>query len=600
MDLRSRITSIDDAAPNLAQYSYDAANRVVSRTYRNGTMAAYGYNANDWIVSLEHSLGVTRIAGFGHAYDNEGNKRFEEKRLDTANSQMKSEAYQYDTIYRVIDYRVGTLSGSTVPVPSTQTQYSLDPVGNWNVKTKDTIPELRTHNAVNELTAINAAPLAYDNSGNLTEDTLYRYAYDEENRLMAVTRKSDAALVGHYLYDALARRVQKIANPAGTATTTRYCYDSARIVEEQSASGATQATYVYGNYIDEVLNMDRSAVQYFYHQNALWSVEAITDGTASVVERYGYDAYGLPAVTNGAGVAVAPNAWGTAHSAIGNPWMFTGRQDDEETGLYFYRARYYDPGKGRFLQRDPLGYMDGLNLYEYVRSNPINKVDPSGLETIGLYPPKNNDPDANLFGRAAARSTDRPLAVNGVCDAAIQLLRLKRQGVRIDAIHIFGHANPDGSYIGSEPICINPTPWNPRQCPPLRADQRRCLAIIGRLVEPEGTVYFNGCYTGLRLSTLSAFANALGIRVAGYNGEVTYSNLAPGGYRRNRPWAEQLIAVRPPPDHPRLPELEDEEIDRLIGDLARPGRGDLKEMPALERAAKKSPQLLPSQILPSD
>lgn len=378
-DFRNRLDHIDDGLIlPIAQYTYDLGNRVDTRTYRNGASASYTYNANNWIVTLDHTNGATQIAGFNYDFDNEGNKRFEEKRPDGANSQTKSEAYQYDNLYRLIDYKVGTLSGSTVPVPATQTQYTLDPVGNWNVKTKDAIPETRTHNAVNEITTINAAPLAYDNNGNLTEDTVLRYAYDEENRLSAVQRKSDSAIVGQYQYDALSRRVQKVANPAGASTTTRYFYDDARIVEEQNTSGVTQASYVYGNYIDEVLTMDRGAQTFFYHQNALWSVEAITNAAASVVERYSYDAYGLPAVLKADGAPLPLNAWGTAHSGIDNPWMFTGRQFDEESGLYFYRARYYDPVKGRFLQRDSLGYVDGMNLY-------AGYFIPNGFDPFGLF-----------------------------------------------------------------------------------------------------------------------------------------------------------------------------------------------------------------------
>src|SRR5262249_54175697 len=135
--------------------------------------------------------------------------------------------------------------------------------------------------------------------------------------------------------------------------------------------------------VDEILTMDRGG-NFYYHQNALWSVEAVTDVAGNVVERYAYDAYGLPAIFNGAGAPVAPNPWGTSHSAIGNPWMFTGRQFDEETGIYFYRARYYDPVKGRFLQRDPLGYVDGMNLYEYVQSRPTYTMDPEGMQTLSI------------------------------------------------------------------------------------------------------------------------------------------------------------------------------------------------------------------------
>src|SRR5262249_59913767 len=125
---------------------------------RKGHTATSSYNANNWIVGHDHTKGAVRIAGFAHDFDNEGNKRLEEKLADAGNSRGKAEAYQYDKIYRLIDYKVGTLVGSTVPVPTTQTQYDLDPVGNWNKKTKDAIPETRTHSVTNEITQIGGGP----------------------------------------------------------------------------------------------------------------------------------------------------------------------------------------------------------------------------------------------------------------------------------------------------------------------------------------------------------------------------------------------------------------------------------------------------------
>ena len=354
-------------------YGYGLGNRVTTRTYRNGTIASYSYNANNWILELEHTFGLTLIAGFGHDYDKEGNKKFEEKLHDLTDS----EAYQYDDIYRLIDFRVGQLVGSTVPVPSTQTEWDLDCLGNWLSKTTDGVPENRTHNPVNEITTIDALPIFHDDNGNLQEDERYIYEYDEENRLIRVTRIADSQVVGEYQYDALSRRVVKLANPAGMPAETRYFYDDARVIEEQDEIGVIQATYVYGNYVDEILTMDRGGQTYYYHQNALWSVAAVTDSAANVVERYAYDAYGCVTITGGLGVPVPPNSWGTPHSAIGNPYMFTGRRLDEETGLYCYRARYYDCQKGRFLQRDQLGYVDGMNLYAgyFVP----NTLDPTGL-----------------------------------------------------------------------------------------------------------------------------------------------------------------------------------------------------------------------------
>lgn len=309
-----------------------------------------------------------------------------------------SEAYQYDDIYRLIDFRVGQLVDSTVPVPSTQTDWNLDCLGNWLNKTTDGVPENRTHNVVNEITAIDAVPIYHDDNGNLQEDENYTYEYDEENRLIRVTRIADSQVVGEYQYDALSRRVVKLIDPGGMDISTHYFYDDARVLEEQDAFGVTQATYVYGNYIDEVMTMDRGGQTYYYHQNSLWSVAAVTDSATNVVERYAYDAYGCVTITDGSGIPVPDNPWGTPHSAIGNPYMFTGRRLDEETGLYYYRARYYDCVKGRFLQRDPLGYVDGMNLYEYVGNNPISVVDPWGKSTYEIDAPFANIPEHFRFG----------------------------------------------------------------------------------------------------------------------------------------------------------------------------------------------------------
>jgi RHS repeat-associated protein len=373
MDVRNRKTGINDAgSPPIVQYSYDLSDRVMSRAYRNGTTATYSYNANDWTQSLEHSRGATRVAGFAYSYDKEGNKRTEEKRHDPAHS----ETYEYDASYRLVNHKVTSLVG--VPRPERETAYNLDEVGNWrNRIINRRLTETRTHNAVNEITSIADIPLTHDDNGNLSEDQFLRYAYDEENRILRVTRKSDNRVLGQYQYDALGRRVVKVANLSGTPTETRYFYDDQRSIEEQNAAGLTGATYVYGNYIDEALTMDRGGQTYYYHQNALWSVVAVTNSAGSVVERYRYDAYGGVIITDGAG-----NPLGS--SAIANPWTYTGRQLDDETGLYFYRSRYLDPSKGRFTSRDSIGiWGDPANMgngYTYLGNSPMDETDPEGTK----------------------------------------------------------------------------------------------------------------------------------------------------------------------------------------------------------------------------
>ena len=118
--------------------------------------------------------------------------------------------------------------------------------------------------------------------------------------------------------------------------------------------------------------MVRGTTTSYYHSDGLGSVVALSDSTGAVIERYAYDVYGTPRITDAAGTVLT-------QSAAGNRFLFTGREYDQESGLYYYRARYYDPKVGRFLQRDPVGYATGINLYTYVSNNPINWVDPFGL-----------------------------------------------------------------------------------------------------------------------------------------------------------------------------------------------------------------------------
>jgi RHS repeat-associated protein len=373
-DFRSRLSTIDDSAspPPIASYTYDLGNRVDTRTYRNGVMATYTYNANNWILSLEHTLGGARIAGFGYDYDKEGNKKFEQKRDNTS----RSEAFAYDKIYRLIHYRVGTLVGSIVPVPLTQTTYNLDQLANWNSKTTDGVTETRTHNEANEITQIDGSLISHDDNGNLSQDQNYQYAYDEENRLVTATRLSDSRAVGRYAYDALGRRIRRIADPelVGAPVETLFFHDGARIIEEQNGSRATEATYVYGNYIDAVLTMDRAGQTFYYHANHLYSVSAITDAVAAVVERYRYDAYGTRTVLNAAGVTIPS-------TTIGNQRDFCGMYLDNETGNYHTQNRPYDPDLGRWNGRDPEGYVDGMSLYAAYFVP--NSLDPTGTTKIG-------------------------------------------------------------------------------------------------------------------------------------------------------------------------------------------------------------------------
>ncbi len=151
-----------------------------------------------------------------------------------------------------------------------------------------------------------------------------------------------------------------------------------QVIEEQNQSGKTLKQFIYGNLIDEIIRMDNYNTMtnqiensYYYHTDSIGNITAITDKDGQIIERYKYDIYGLPTITNDTGNPLN-------ESSIGNPYMFQSRRYDPELKLYYYRARTYDPEIGRFLQTDPMGYKDSMNLYQAFGMNGWNFVDPFG------------------------------------------------------------------------------------------------------------------------------------------------------------------------------------------------------------------------------
>ncbi|MDH5670442.1 MAG: hypothetical protein OEY86_20765, partial [Nitrospira sp.] len=135
---------------------------------------------------------------------------------------------------------------------------------------------------------------------------------------------------------------------------------------EYDGANVLQARYTHGPGIDEPIAVTKGGATYFYHQDGLGSVTDLTDSTGATAKSYSYDAYGNIVEQTG---------------TVEQPYTYTGREFDAESGLYYYRARYYDPTTGRFLQKDPRGFEGGdLLLYGYAKENPVLYSDPDGLK----------------------------------------------------------------------------------------------------------------------------------------------------------------------------------------------------------------------------
>ena len=193
----------------------------------------------------------------------------------------------------------------------------------------------------------------YDNNGNMTRKTakvggaVTTYEYDAENKLARVVTAIEH---GNYKYDGLGRRVEKEVIDAGTATT-RYVYDNEDILLELNGANSIVARYTHGPGIDEPLIMEKNGQSFYYHGDGLGSITEITNQSGAVVQRYAYSSFGKIESQ------LDPN--------FVQPYTFTARELDLETGLHFYRLRNYDSSAGRFVQPDPIGFFGGPNFYVY-------------------------------------------------------------------------------------------------------------------------------------------------------------------------------------------------------------------------------------------
>ncbi|MET0465389.1 MAG: RHS repeat-associated core domain-containing protein [Chitinophagaceae bacterium] len=347
-DKRGNVSAIASNGKAVVDYTYNALSQNTAKTFGNKTSGDYTYQNKENLTAITFNPGS--FVDLRFSYD-KGNNIAETK---FAHRNQSSEQYTYDNLRQLTRFAKG----------SSLETYSYDPVGNRssaNINGSSFTYGVNNMNAYNTITG--QAPITYDMNGNVTQERGRQYRYDEENRL---TRINNGAMAS-YVYDALGRRIQKNL----PSDTTRYFYDGAQVIEERNEQDAVLKNYVWGLSVDEIVASFNNGRSYYYHNNATGSVMAVTDSNGTVVERYEYDAFGRRSV-------FSPEYAVRTVSAIDNSIGFTGKIYDTEAGLYYSRARVYDPVNGRFLQRDPLGYVDGFNNYAYVANDPVNYVDPLG------------------------------------------------------------------------------------------------------------------------------------------------------------------------------------------------------------------------------
>jgi RHS repeat-associated protein len=205
----------------------------------------------------------------------------------------------------------------------------------------------------------------YDANGNtLTGPTGKQYTWDFENRLTQAVVPGVGTTT--FRYDPFGKRIQK----SGPLGTTNYLYDGQweNVIEEVDSSGNILARYNQEMGLDFPLSEFRSSTASYYEQDGVNSVTSLSNSAGTLANTYTYDAFGKLAASTG---------------TLTNPFQYTAREFDSETGIYEYRARYYDQSVGRFINEDPAGFSnETYNLYDYVSGDPVDYNDPSGNNKI--------------------------------------------------------------------------------------------------------------------------------------------------------------------------------------------------------------------------
>jgi RHS repeat-associated protein len=389
--LTASATSVDGTARTLTS-SYDADSNRIALI---GDVAAWGY------TSAASYDGFDRLSGLneaGHpvaelAYDASGRRSSLGLGFDTFPS---SAAYGYDAVGRLqsLDHDLaGTASDQILTFAYNPASQIVTRTSSNDVYASNTaLPVGRQYgvNGLNQYTGTTSggtpsATFTYDANGNLTSDGSNAYVYDAENRLVSASGNHAATLS----YDPLGGLWQ-VASPTAT---TRFLYDGDRLAVEYDGSGNMLRAYVHGTGADEPLvwyeAVPGGVSRRYLHADHQGSIIAIADQYGSPIAVNGYDEWGIPNAGNQG-----------RFGYTGQVWL-------PELGMWYYKARIYSPTLGRFLQTDPIGYKDQINLYAYVENDPVDRTDPTGEQLVEHY-----RPDHDVVTRVnAALTSGRPQTV---------------------------------------------------------------------------------------------------------------------------------------------------------------------------------------------
>ncbi len=372
-DTLNRLLTVTDNDGNITTYGYDTVGNRTSVSYQNGSSQTYSYDSLNRLTGLSHFDGSGALINqYDYTLHSTG------RRTEIAESTGRTSTYSYDDIYRLTD--------ETIVDPANGdhgAEYQYDNVGN------------RTQSIINGVTT----GYSYDDNDRLSQQGGETFTYDDMGNTLTKTIDSD---ITSYSYNAKQELTTADITEASVNTTSSYQYnidgirtsktedgistnflvDSnqsyAQVIAEIDDLNTINVEYIYG---DDLIGQDRQASGYSYYlYDGLGSTRYLTDSLGTVTDSYDYDAFGSTL-----------NQTGTTD----NDYLFAGEQFDGALDNYYLRARYYDPGIGRFTQMDEWRGINSdprtLHKYLYTANDPVNMVDPSGhFFSLGSVSATNN------------------------------------------------------------------------------------------------------------------------------------------------------------------------------------------------------------------
>ena len=354
-DLNRLATVVDNRLPsgsNTTTYAYDPANNLATAKYPNGLQSSFTYDSLNRVTSL-----VTPVSGYAYQFDPTG------KRTQAVELNGRTLIWSYDGINRLTNEAITDAPGGK----NGTVAYGLDPVGN-RLSTTSSVSGVSSgtfgYNADDQL-----ATETYDANGNTLTAGGKTFTYDSENRITSMN--SGAVSI---VYDAFGNRVSKTVN----GVTTKYLVEDdvnptgyPQVIEE-IVGGSVQRVYTYGlQRISENQVISSTWTPNFYGYDGAGSVRQLTNTSGAITDTYDYDAFGNSVNTTG---------------TTPNNYLYRAEQYDSDLGLYYLRARYYNPLTGRFISRDPL---DGdtadpetMHKYLYASDDPVDRIDPTGQGAV--------------------------------------------------------------------------------------------------------------------------------------------------------------------------------------------------------------------------